>query len=153
MRVPRSLLRVFEKRGITNIDSFLAPSSWSQVPHPLTIPGMEPVVNRILAAIHHKEPTAVFGDYDCDGLASCAILKATIELAGHTCLPYLPHRDEGYGLSKDAVLQFAKQGIQLIVTVDNGIAAHESIRLAKRLGIDVVVGDFGGLGEIFIHNK
>ena len=79
--------------------------------------------------------------YDCDGVASCAILKATIEICGHSCLPYLPHRDEGYGLSKDAVLQFAKQGIQLIITVDNGIAAHEPIHLAKRLGIDVVVID------------
>jgi single-stranded-DNA-specific exonuclease len=141
MRVPRPLLRVFEKRGIANIDSFLAPSSWSQVPHPLTIPGMGPVVDRILDAIHNTETIAVFGDYDCDGLTSCAILKATIELAGHSCLPYLPHRDEGYGLSKDAVLLFAKQGIRLIVTVDNGIAAHEPIRLAKRLGIDVVIID------------
>ncbi|MHB2009046.1 MAG: single-stranded-DNA-specific exonuclease RecJ [Acidobacteriaceae bacterium] len=141
MRVPRSLLRVFEKRGITNIDSFLAPSTWSQVPHPLTIPGMVPVVARIVSAIQHKESIAIHGDYDCDGVASCAILKATIELCGHSCLPYLPHRDEGYGLSKDAVLQFAKQGIHLIVTVDNGIAAHEPIHLAKRLGIDVVVID------------
>ena len=141
MRVPRSLLPVFEKRGIADIESFLAPSTWSQVPHPLTIPGMKPVVDRIVSAIQQKESIAIHGDYDCDGLASCAILKASIELAGHSCLPYLPHRDEGYGLSKDAVLQFAKQGIHLIVTVDNGIAAHDPILLAKRLGMEVVIID------------
>lgn len=141
MRIPRPLLAVFEKRGITNVASFLAPSSWSQVPNPLSIAGMESVVTRILAAIQHKESIAVFADYDCDGITSCAILKSTIELAGHRCLPYLPHRDEGYALSKDAVLQFAKQGIHLIVTVDNGISAHESIRLASRLGMEVVVID------------
>jgi single-stranded-DNA-specific exonuclease len=53
----------------------------------------------------------------------------------------LPTRDEGYGLSSAAVKKFSTQGKRLIVTVDNGIMAHEPIRLADRLGIDTVIID------------
>jgi len=96
MRVPRSLLRVFEKRGITNIDSFLAPSTWSQVPHPLTIPGMVPVVARIVSAIQHKESIAIHGDYvECVIMSSVTVhTRMNAARCAHSA-PHNPFRASG----------------------------------------------------------
>ena len=95
MRVPRSLLHVFEKRGITDIESFLAPSTWSQVPHPLTIPGMKPVVDRIISAIVDKDSIAIHGDY-----VECVIMSSvTVHTRMNTarCAHSAPHNPDAEG--------------------------------------------------------
>jgi single-stranded-DNA-specific exonuclease len=60
---------------------------------------------------------------------------------------YLPHRDEGYGLSSATVHRFSCSGTELLIAVDNGINARASVRLAQRLGIDVVVIDHHRIQE------
>jgi single-stranded-DNA-specific exonuclease len=60
---------------------------------------------------------------------------------------YLPHRDEGYGLSSATVHRFSCSGTDLLIAVDNGINARASVRLAQRLGIDVVVIDHHRIQE------
>lgn len=135
------LLEVLAGRGIEDIDAFLQAPSWSDLPDPFSISSMEPVVGRILAAVGRKERIVVFGDYDCDGVLGAHILRGVLKSLGAEARVYLPHRDEGYGLNGPAVHQFSLSGTDLLITVDNGINARAAVRLAQRLGIEVIVID------------
>ena len=132
---------VMMSRGIEDPEQFLAPSKWSDMPSPLQIQGMRAAVDRILLAVRLKQRVAVFGDYDCDGALSAAILQVTLGRLGVRPVIYLPHRDEGYGFTNEAVHRFSLSGTDLVITIDNGINAAGPIQLARRLGIDVVVVD------------
>ena len=93
-------------------------------------------------AVFESKKIAVFGDYDCDGVTATAIMLHYLRSRGANVTSYIPDRvTEGYGMSKSAVLQLHNDGVQVIVTVDNGISCYEEIEYAKTLGIDVVVTD------------
>lgn len=141
MPLCRPLVDVLKHRGIHDPDQFLGPSQWRDMPSPFLIEGMEKAVDRILEGVRLQQQLAVFGDYDCDGVLSTAVLQATLRKLGAQPLVYLPHRDEGYGLTNDAVHHFSRVGAELVITIDNGINAVGPIHLAKRLGVDVVVVD------------
>ncbi len=101
------------------------------------------------AAIEDGVKIAVYGDYDCDGVTATALLYSYLKMRNANCIYYIPDRfSEGYGMNKTAVEKLAKQGVGLIVTVDNGISAIEEINLAKSLKIDVVVTDHHLPGEV-----
>ena len=135
------LVDVLKNRGISDLDRFLAPPSWSDLPSPFDLEGMEPAVTQIFHAIGSQRPMTIVGDYDCDGVLSTAILEATLRRLGAQPTVYLPHRDEGYGLSNEVVHRFSTHGTGLLITIDNGINAAGPVRLAQRLGIGVVIVD------------
>ena len=135
------LLDVLIGRGVEDIDSFIQPPSWNDLPDPLSIPGMAPAVDRVLGAVRQKQRITVFGDYDCDGVLGAYSLRSVVASFGVQPRVYLPHRDEGYGLNAPAVHQFSMTGTDLLITVDNGINARKEVHLAQRLGIDVLVVD------------
>ncbi len=109
---------------------------------PYLLPDMEKAVARIIRAIDNGEKIFIFGDYDVDGVTSTAIMVYFFRKIGYPVEYALPHREkDGYGLRPSAVDQAAEMGMQLIITVDNGITAHDAIDHAKSLGIDVVVTD------------
>jgi single-stranded-DNA-specific exonuclease len=141
------LLDVLIGRGIEEIDSFIQPPSWNDLPDPLLMTGMAQAVDRVLAAIRDQQRVAVFGDYDCDGVLGAHILRMVLSCFGVQPRVYLPHRDEGYGLNAPAVHQFSIAGTDLLITVDNGINARREIHLAQRLGVDVVVIDHHRIQE------
>jgi single-stranded-DNA-specific exonuclease len=141
------LLDVLIGRGIEDIDSFIQPPSWSDLPEPESIPGMTGAVDRVLAAARDRKRIAIFGDYDCDGILGTHILRSVLASLGVPARAYLPHRDEGYGLSSWAVHKFSLSGTDLLITVDNGINARREILLARRLGVDVIVIDHHRIQE------
>ena len=141
------LLDVLIGRGIEDVDSFIQPPSWNDLPGPESIPGMTSAVDRVLAAVRDKQRVAIFGDYDCDGILGTHILRSVLASLGVQARAYLPHRDEGYGLSSCAVHKFSMSGTDLLITVDNGINAQREILLAKRLGVDVIVVDHHRIQE------
>ena len=141
------LLDVLIARGIEDIDSFIQPPSWSDLPDPKSIPGMTEAADRVLAAVRDKKRIAIFGDYDCDGVLGTHILRVVLANFGVQARAYLPHRDEGYGLSSCAVHKFSLTGTDLLITVDNGINAQREILLAERLGVDVIVIDHHRIQE------
>jgi len=141
------LLDVLIARGIEDIDSFIQPPSWNDLPEPKSIPGMSGAVDRVLAAVSDKQRIAIFGDYDCDGVLGTHILRSALSSFGVRVRAYLPHRDEGYGLSSYAVHKFSLSGTDLLITVDNGINARQEILLAQRLGVDVIVIDHHRIQE------
>src|SRR6185437_10074037 len=102
---------------------------------------MTDAVDRVLAAVRDRKRIAIFGDYDCDGVLGTHILRSVLASLGVQARAYLPHRDEGYGLSSCAVHKFSLCGTDLLITVDNGINAQREILLAQRLGVDVIVID------------
>ncbi len=141
------LLDVLIGRGIEDVDSFIQPPSWNDLPDPLSMTGMTQAVGRVLAAIRDKQRIAVFGDYDCDGILGAHILHSVLSSFGVPVRAYLPHRDEGYGLSSCAVHKFSMSGTDLLITVDNGINAQREILLAQRLGVDAIVIDHHRIQE------
>ncbi|MBN2424866.1 MAG: single-stranded-DNA-specific exonuclease RecJ [Calditrichaceae bacterium] len=109
---------------------------------PYLLPDMEIGVARVLRAIEKGEKICIFGDYDVDGITSTALMIYFFRKINYPVTWNLPHREKnGYGLRASTVDQIAKTGTNLIITVDNGISAHEAINHASELGIDVVVTD------------
>ena len=103
---------------------------------------------RILEAAKRQEKVFVGGDYDADGITATAIMKKTLDLLRIPNGYYIPDRfREGYGLSKETVALAYRKGYQLIITVDNGVRAHEALAEAKRLGMDVIVTDHHRIEE------
>jgi single-stranded-DNA-specific exonuclease len=109
---------------------------------PDLLPGIGPGAERIAAAVRSREPIAVYGDYDVDGICGTALLLGILGAAGADVRPYIPdRRAEGYGFNADAVRRLAAGGVKVILTVDHGSSAVEEIALARSLGVDVVVTD------------
>lgn len=130
-------------RGICEpdeIEKFL--SSGNELSDPFEIKDMDKAAERIKQAVVGYEKICVYGDYDCDGVTSTAILYSYLESVCADVIYYIPMREsEGYGMNKGAVEKLHKEGVKLIVTVDNGISAIDEISYANSLGIDVVVTD------------
>ena len=85
---------------------------------------------------------AIYGDYDVDGVMSTVILYNGIKECGGNVIYYTPDRQkEGYGLNIDAINKLYENGVDTIFTCDNGIAAFDEIKLAKELGMTVVILD------------
>ena len=103
-------------------------------------PDMQKIKERIFKAIKSKEKVIIYGDYDCDGICSTAIMAKTFEKLGYKAAYYIPTRyNDGYGLNVNNVIKIKEAGFSLIITVDNGISQHEAIDKANELGMDVIV--------------
>ncbi len=93
-------------------------------------------------AIEQNKRIAVYGDYDCDGVVSTVILYDYLISRGANAVYYIPDRiQEGYGMNNSAVDKLKADGVEVIITVDNGIASKTEIAYAKTLGIETVVTD------------
>lgn len=109
---------------------------------PFLMKDMKKALKLVSKAIAEKKKIAVYGDYDVDGVMSTTILTRTIRRCGGEVVYYVPHRQkEGYGLNCEAVRKLAAEGVGLLFTCDNGIAAIQETKLAKELGMEVVVLD------------
>ena len=109
---------------------------------PGLLPDMEEAVQRICRAVQEKRRLRIVGDYDIDGVCSTAILYKGFKRIG-ACADYvIPERiRDGYGINEHIIEAAAADGIQTIVTCDNGIAAISQIALAKELGLEVIITD------------
>lgn len=126
------------------IDDFLDPKKIKDLTHKdlgFSSSEIKKAILRIKKAIENKERIIVYGDYDADGICGAAVLWEALFKLEADALPFIPSRDEGYGLRSKKVEEFAKDGVKLIITVDHGIVAGKVISEAKELGIDVIVCD------------
>ncbi|HLU50342.1 MAG TPA: single-stranded-DNA-specific exonuclease RecJ [Planctomycetota bacterium] len=132
------------RRGVGEPDeaaAFLAPSL-HDLSDPFLLPDMDRAVARIEEGLRRRERIAIFGDYDVDGIASTALLVSFFRQIDCPVDYRLPHRlSEGYGLREATVEELARDGIELLITVDNGSSSVGPIARARELGIDVVVTD------------
>jgi single-stranded-DNA-specific exonuclease len=109
---------------------------------PQSLPGVPDAVELLYKAVQEKKRVCVYGDYDADGVTGTAILVGLFQLLDVPVEFYVPHRlEEGYGLNVEALQQLAAKGVQVVVTVDCGIASLVEAEEAKRLGIELIVTD------------
>ncbi len=114
----------------------------TELSDPFLMKDMDKAVERIKSAVTAGEKICIYGDYDCDGITATTILYSYLESVFANVMYYIPDRNaEGYGMNTGAVEKLKNEGVQLIVTVDNGISAINEIDYANSLGIDVVVTD------------
>ncbi len=104
---------------------------------------LQAAVKRILVAQKKQQKIVIWADYDADGVCSSAILWQALYDLGCKVTPFFPHRDKhGYGLSDKALDDFlAKEKPSLIITVDNGIVAHQPAQRVINEGIDLIITD------------
>lgn len=112
------------------------------------IKGIDIATNIISESINNNEKIVIYGDYDCDGVTATSILYLTLKDIGADISYRLPDRlSEGYGMSMKVIDEFFKEGVKLIITVDNGIRGNGEIEWAKSLGMKVVVTDHHTPGD------
>lgn len=93
-------------------------------------------------AVSENKKIAVYGDYDCDGVTATALMYKYLKGRDADCMYYIPDRfAEGYGMNCAAVKHLHSLGVEVIITVDNGISCIEEIELANKLGMTVIVTD------------
>ncbi len=93
-------------------------------------------------ALKQNKKIAIYGDYDVDGVTSTAIWYKVLKYCGGDVIYYIPHRQkEGYGLNLEAIEELHNNGIELLLTCDNGISAIEEVKKAKQFDMTVVVID------------
>jgi single-stranded-DNA-specific exonuclease len=146
MQVSELVRTLLTKRGFTEdkaIQAFLSPDYSAHTHDPYLLHDMEKAVPRFFEAMERQERIAIYADYDCDGIPGASVLSDFFRKIGYDNFEvYLPHRDrEGYGYHKPAIDELAKREVKLIITVDVGTKAHESIEYANSLGIDTIVTD------------
>lgn len=136
-------------RGLKSTDAmraFLKPSL-EQLSNPFDLTDMQPAVDRIILARSREEAVLVFGDYDVDGIAAATIMSRGLKRFGIKRVGSdMPDRfAEGYGITAERVAEAKRQGYQLIITVDNGISAHEAAAHARDIGVDMIITDHHAL--------
>lgn len=109
----------------------------------IEIKNLRKAAERIKKAIEKKEKIILYGDADMDGVSSVIIVEEAIKnLGGQVTAIYFPDREtEGYGVNKDALDYLKKYAPALFITVDLGISNFEEIKLAKKLGFEVIIAD------------
>ncbi len=116
---------------------------------PETLPGVVEAAERIVRAVRDGRKIFIYGDYDVDGVCGTSILWACLKLAGARDVEYyIPHRvEEGYGVNADALRKLVvEHKAELVITVDCGISAIAEARLARDLGVELIITDHHTLG-------
>ncbi|MDM5249466.1 MULTISPECIES: single-stranded-DNA-specific exonuclease RecJ [unclassified Lysinibacillus] len=115
---------------------------------PFLMHGMAEAVARIEQALENGEKILVYGDYDADGVTSTTVMLNVLLDLGADVSFKIPNRFmHGYGPNETLFREAHDEGVQLIITVDNGISGIEPIRVAKELGMDVIVTDHHEPGD------
>ena len=141
--LPDPLLALLLRRGhreVAAIEALLDPPA---APDPQRhFRQLRPAVQRLRQACRSGEAVAICGDYDADGMTSTALLVGLLQRLGARPVAAIPSRqDDGYGLNTAMVERLEAEGVRLLVTVDNGVAAREALERAAALGVEVVITD------------
>lgn len=109
---------------------------------PLDLPDMEAATERIAQAVERRERILVHGDYDVDGVTGTVLLMRLFALIGADAVWHIPHRlNDGYSFGEHSVAKARETGAKLVISVDNGTAARETIAQLAAIGVDTIVTD------------
>ena len=139
-----AIIKILADRGIQSEEAVreYLEADISRVSDGSELTDMQRGVDIAYDAVKAGKYIRIMGDYDVDGVSSTYILYKGLTGLGAKCDKYIPHRiTDGYGLHEPAIRDAYDAGVQVILTCDNGIAAANEIKLAKELGITVVVTD------------
>lgn len=143
-QLPLHLAKILVRRGVTEapaVEKFLNPQL-RHLPNPEHLKDLSKAAERLADAISKQEKVALYGDYDVDGVTSTSLLSSFLSSMGLETRFYIPKRlTEGYGLNSDAIDLLAKEGTELLITLDCGITASKEIARANDQGIQSIVVD------------
>ena len=137
------LARIIINRDIKEEDFSLYLKSDLSLMHDAgSLYGVEDAYNEIMSEIKKGNKIRVVGDYDIDGVCSSYILVKSLKRFGANADVRIPDRiKDGYGINDNIINEAANDKISMIITCDNGIAAHSQMELARKLGIKVIITD------------
>ena len=139
--VTARLIRNRDVIGEEAVDRYLN-AGLADLYDPSLMKDMDRAVRMLLDAAAGNKKIRIIGDYDCDGICSIAILSRALSAVGASPDWDIPDRvADGYGLNERFVREAARDGVDILLTCDNGIAAVGEIALAKDLGLTVIVTD------------
>jgi len=149
--VPAVVAHLLLCRGIHDAEvarDFLEPRL-SHLRDPEELPGVAAAADRITAAIAAERPIVIYGDYDLDGMSATAILYLCLKMLSAQVTYYVPNRiDEGYGLNSTALESLARDGAQMVITVDCGASSVAEAARARELGLELIVTDHHHFGDV-----
>jgi single-stranded-DNA-specific exonuclease len=129
------------QHSLQTVGEYLAPKLASLTP-PDAMADRAKACERLALAVRRGESMVVFGDYDCDGITSTAILTEVLRTLGGRVRPMLASRFEGgYGVSMAATERILAVKPRVVVTCDCGSSDHASLRVLEQAGVDVIVID------------
>ena len=147
--LPLPIRSLLMRRGLTSeaVNDLLVPP---ELPDPCSdFPDLAVAVERVCTACQTQESLAICGDYDADGMTSTALLLRALQPLGAKAKAAIPSRmEDGYGLNTGMVERLHDEGIRLLITVDNGVAAAEALHRSQELGMDVIVTDHHTIPEM-----
>ena len=142
--VSEVVAKLLVNRGIYNLDiakEFLD-GNISDFNNPKEMLGMNGAVELMKSSIITGEKILIVGDYDVDGVISTYVLYTAIKKCGGNVSFHIPDRiKEGYGINESIIRKASEDKVDIIITCDNGIAAIEQVKLAKELGLTVIITD------------
>lgn len=142
--VSELVAKILVNRGYDTVETanaFLRPSV-EGLYDPFLLHDMDVAISRIMVAIDNGEKIVVYGDYDVDGITSTAIMTWALELMGADVSYYVPNRfKDGYGPNLAQYQRLAGEGMQLLITVDNGVSGRDEVAWLMNNGVDVIVTD------------
>ncbi|HCU0191992.1 TPA: single-stranded-DNA-specific exonuclease RecJ [Proteus mirabilis] len=135
------LRQIYANRGITSETQL--ERSLKGLLHYQDLNGIDVAISLLIEALKLQSRIVIVGDFDADGATSTALaIKALRQMGFQQVSYHIPNRfDDGYGLSPQVVHDVAKKGVDLIITVDNGISSFEGVDVAHEYGIRVLVTD------------
>lgn len=142
--IDQVLARIIRNRdicGSKDIDMYLN-GNLNDIHNPHSMKDADKFVDILTKKIEEHKPVRIIGDYDIDGICSIYILFCGLKAAGADVDYVVPHRiNDGYGINEHLIDNAINEGIDTIVTCDNGIAAYNQVRYAKDNGITMIVTD------------
>lgn len=135
------LIRNRDIQDMKEIRSYLY-GTLAEIPSPWKMKDMERAVQILQKKITQKKKIRIIGDYDIDGVTATCILLKGLKRLGANVDTYIPDRvKDGYGMHEQLIDKALEDGIDTILTCDNGIAAAAEIEYAKKEGLTVIVTD------------
>ena len=139
--VTARIIRNRDVVGTESVEKYLK-GGLKDLYNPYLLKDMELTVSIIREKVREEKRIRIVGDYDIDGVCSTYLLYRALTEIGAYADYEIPDRiRDGYGINESIIRQAAEDGIDTILTCDNGIAATAQIRLAKELGLTVLITD------------
>jgi single-stranded-DNA-specific exonuclease len=142
--IPSVVAQLLVGRGVLRVDRAMEfiEAKMNGLRDPEELPGLTSAADLLADAIRGGRRIAIYGDYDADGMTSTSILVRCLRILEADVTFFVPNRlSDGYGLNHGALEKLASEGVQVVVTVDCGIASLDEADTAKRLGLDLIVTD------------
>lgn len=138
------LAKIIANRNVCyeDIPKYLDPTAENSMHDPFLMKDMDKAVEMLIEAIDLNRHIRIVGDYDQDGNSSTMTLMDGLLFFTENLSYAIPHRiEDGYGISKRIVENAKEDGVDLIITCDNGISSFEPVKFARELGMDIIVTD------------